>query len=139
MSQNSARPKILIVDDEIQMRFYLKTLVTSMGYEPVLAKNGVQGLDLLKQIKPAAIVLDIMMPEKGGSRVYQALVSHPEFSTIPVIFFSGVDRNAFVHHIKMLNTQLKIKLPEPENFVAKDADPEYLKKIIQTSIRKGIP
>jgi len=134
MIQKTDRHKVLIIDDEIQMRFYLMTLVKSLGFDPVLAKDGVQGLDVLTRIRPAAIILDIMMPEKGGAIVYQELVTHPDFKTIPIVFFSGVDRNAFSHYIKMLNLNLEHNIPEPEVFIAKDADSEYLKTVIKKSV-----
>ena len=131
-------PKILIIDDEMPMRFYLMTLVKSCGYEPILAKDGVQGLDELTRVKPAAIILDIMMPEKGGAIVYQELISHPAWSSIPLIFFSGVDKRAFLHHIKMLNLNVTAeKIPEPGIYIAKDADPEYLKSIIKTCVEES--
>lgn len=138
MGSKKKIPTILIVDDEMNMRFYLMTLVKSLGFEPVLAKNGVQGLDLLKTIKPAVIVLDIMMPEKGGAVVYREISANPEYADIPIIFFSGVDKHAFYHHIKMLNLNMgDIKIPEPGIYIAKDADPEYLKSVIKKSALKN--
>ncbi|MBU1340199.1 MAG: response regulator [Proteobacteria bacterium] len=134
MIREKEKPKVLIIDDEIQMRFYLTALVNAMGFDPILAKDGVQGLDILSHIRPAVIVLDIMMPEMGGARVFQELASHSEFKTIPIVFFSGVDRTAFFHYIKMLNATLKHPVPEPLFFVAKDADPEYLKEVIKTCV-----
>lgn len=134
MALKKTKPKILIIDDEMQMRFYIMTLVKSLGFEPVMAKDGKQGLDILCNIKPVAIILDIMMPEKGGTLVYQELASNPELNHIPIVFFSGVDRKAFFHYIKMLNINLKNKIPEPEYYVAKDAEPEYLKEVIKACI-----
>lgn len=131
------RPKVLIIDDEIQMRFYLKTLVESLGFEPVLAKDGNQGLDALIGDLPCVIILDIMMPGKGGARFYQEFLKHPEYERIPVVFFSGVDRKAFFHYIKMLNLNDETDIPEPEYYVAKDADPAYLKDIIKQCVSKG--
>jgi len=132
-------PKVLILEDEMQMRFYLMTLVKSMGYDPILAKDGVEGLDILNHVRPAALILDIMMPKKGGGLVYRELAARTDFKDIPVIFFSGVDRNAFFHHIKMLNVTLEHPLPEPAFYVAKDADPEYLKSVIRTCVEKNHP
>jgi CheY-like chemotaxis protein len=134
MTREKDRPKILIIDDEMQMRFYLMTLVKSLGFDPILAKDGVQGLDILEDIRPAAVILDIMMPKKGGALVYRELVTHPEYQTIPVIFFSGVDRPAFFHYIKMLNLNREHDIPEPAIYVAKDADPEYLKEVIKNCV-----
>ncbi len=137
MAQNKEKPIILIIDDEIHMRYYLMTLIKTLGFDPVLAKNGAQGLDKLKQIKPAVIVLDIMMPQKGGVSVYQELMTHPELNKIPVVFFSGVDRKAFFHYIKMLNIRLKTKIPKPGIYIAKDADPEHLKHVIKRCAEKN--
>lgn len=139
MDLKKTKPKILIIDDEMQMRFYIMTLVKSLGFDPVLAKDGIQGLDILTDIKPVAIILDIMMPEKGGALVYQELVSNSELSHIPIVFFSGVDRKAFFHYIKMLNINFESKIPEPEYYVAKDADPEYFKEVIKACVLSNDP
>ena len=135
--EKEIKPRVLIVDDEIQMRFYVMTIVKSLGFDPVMANDGKQGLDILTDIKPAAIVLDIMMPNKGGSLVYQELVNNPELNHIPIVFFSGVDREAFFHYIKMLNINLENKIPNPEYFVAKDAEPEYLMEVIKKCVLKN--
>ena len=125
-------PKILIIDDEMQMRFYLKTIVLSLGFDPILARNGANGIELLKQESPDVIVLDIMMPEKGGALVYQELMKDTEHADIPIIFFTGVDKTAFLHHIRMLNATLAVPIPEPGIYIPKDADPEYLKEMIRS-------
>jgi len=139
MTQGKELPKVLILEDEMQMRFYLMTLVKSMGFEPILAKDGSEGLDVLKQVRPSALILDIMMPKKGGGLVYQEIAACPAYKDLPIIFFSGVDRNAFFHYIKMLNVTLEHPVPEPEIYVAKDADPEYLKTVIRTCVEKNYP
>ncbi|MFH2058324.1 MAG: response regulator [Pseudomonadota bacterium] len=138
MKPEKETPRVLIIDDEMSMRFYLMTLVKSLGFEPILAKDGVQGLERLKSIKPAVIILDIMMPEKGGVIVYQEIVTHVEYKTIPVVFFSGVDRKVFFHHLKMLNiAAIGDNIPEPGIYIAKDADPEYLRSIIKKCVLEG--
>ncbi len=138
MNEKKSKNKttILIVDDDMQMRFYLMTLVKSMGFEPILTKDGRMGLEKLKEITPDGIILDIMMPDKGGAQVYKELVSNLEYKKIPVVFFSGVDKDSFFHYIKMLNINLDHKIPEPQFYVAKDADPEYLKEVIKKSLKK---
>lgn len=139
MNQGKGLPKVLILEDEMQMRFYLMTLVKSMGYDPILAKDGSEGLELLKQVRPSALILDIMMPKKGGGLVYQEIAACPEYKDLPIIFFSGVDRKAFFHYIKMLNVALEFPVPEPKIYIAKDADPEYLKTVIRTCVEKNYP
>ena len=129
---------ILIIEDEVHMRFYLMTLVKSMGFNPILTKDGEEGLLKLKDLKPKGIILDVMMPNKGGALVYQELVTNPEYMNIPVVFFSGVDRDSFFHYIKMLNLKIDETIPKPEYYVAKDAEPEYLKSVINRSIDRSL-
>lgn len=129
--------RILIIEDEMDMRFYLMALVKSMGLEPVLTRNGAQGMDRLQQMDADLIILDVMMPEKGGGLVYKELKTSPDFAGIPLVIFSGVNRDAFNHYIRMLNTDPDLNIPEPENYVEKSADPDYLKQVINDLLNNG--
>ena len=126
---NTGKP-VLIIDDDMQMRFYLMTMVKSLGMEPVTARDGDEGLDILRTLHPALIILDIMMPKKGGTIVYKRITAHKTLKKIPLVFFSAVDRGAFMHYIRMLNNQDQVQIPEPEYYVAKNADPAYLRSVL---------
>jgi CheY-like chemotaxis protein len=125
---------VLIIEDEMDMRFYLMAMVTSLGLESILTRNGVQGLDVLCTQKVDLIILDVMMPEKGGALVYQELKTNFLYRDIPLILFSGVDFHSFVHYIKMLNLGRKFKIPSPKYYVEKSADPDSLKEVIKRCI-----
>jgi len=125
---------VLVIEDEMDMRFYLMAMVKSLGFESILTRDGVQGLSALSTLHPDLIILDVMMPEKGGALVYQELKTEPLYRDIPLIVFSGVDFNSFVHYIKMLNLGLDIKIPFPKYYVEKSADPDYLKEVIKKCI-----
>lgn len=58
--------KILIVDDVSANRFVLRDIIQEMGYQPILAKNGVQALKIVNRLNPQLIILDIAMPEMDG-------------------------------------------------------------------------
>lgn len=126
---------VLVIEDEMDMRFYLMALVKSLGLKSILTRDGLQGLDILDTLCPDLIILDVMMPEKGGALVYQELKIHPVYRDIPLIVFSGVDPDSFVHYVKMLNIGQKEKIPFPEYYVEKSADPEYLKEVIKKCIQ----
>jgi len=118
----------------MEMRFYLMALVKSMGHTPVLTRNGVQGLETLGTAQdcalPDLIILDVMMPEKGGALVYQEIKAHKRFRDIPLLIFSGVDPKAFGHYVKMLKIGPNAQIPVPKYYVEKSADPDYLKQVI---------
>ncbi len=131
MSPEKGKVKtVLIIEDEMEMRFYLMTVVKSLGCEPVMTRNGNEGLKALELKTPDLIILDIMMPEKGGALVYLELKSNLRYQDIPLIIFSGVDRQAFVHYVKMLNVKSETKTTVPKYYVEKSADPDYLKEMI---------
>jgi len=130
MKSLSEKKTILIIDDEMDIRFYLKTLVESMGHRPVLTKNGKEGLRILINEKPDLVILDVMMPEKGGALVYKEIMFSHTLRSLPLMIFSGVDRESFIHYLKILNATLEHEIPFPKYYITKTADPEYLKTVI---------
>jgi|GEM_PF-117938 len=133
-NSEKAKKNILIIEDEMEMRFYLMALVKSMGHCPVMTKNGVHGLEALGtppgKPLPDLIILDVMMPEKGGALVYREIKSDNRYRDIPLLIFSGVDPKAFAHYVKMLNANPGCDILVPKYYVEKSADPDYLKKVI---------
>ena len=136
MESNGKKIKtVLVIEDEMDMRFYLMAMVRSLGLEPLLTPNGVQGLKRLGSTRPDLIILDVMMPEKGGALVYLELKTNPVYRDIPLILFSGVDSESFAHYVKMVNMTRKIKIPFPKYYVEKSADPDYLREVIKKCIQ----
>jgi DNA-binding response OmpR family regulator len=82
--------KVLVVDDEIDVRVFLETLLTKSGYEVVTAENGGVGLQLARAEKPDLITLDLMMPKQSGTDMYRKLHNDDELVKIPVIVISGL-------------------------------------------------
>ncbi|HOT75234.1 MAG TPA: response regulator, partial [Candidatus Wallbacteria bacterium] len=56
------KPKILVADDENTIRLAFENLLTTNNYEPILARDGIEALELFKQHKPPVCVIDIKMP-----------------------------------------------------------------------------
>jgi diguanylate cyclase (GGDEF)-like protein len=81
---------LLIVDDEKQNRALLTELLKD-DYRLILAKNGVQALELATEHKPDLILLDVLMPEMDGHAVIRALKNDERTHDIPVIFVSALD------------------------------------------------
>jgi two-component system KDP operon response regulator KdpE len=77
--------RILVIDDEPQIRRIMRETLTSAGYEVEDAKNGMEGLERLRQFRPDLVLLDINMPEMGGIEVCKAIRSG---STIAIIMLT---------------------------------------------------
>jgi CheY-like chemotaxis protein len=84
--------KILIIDDEKDMRVYLSTLFRKAGYEIASAPNGEEGVATAGTFGPDLITLDILMPKKSGVRAYRELRSSPQTEGIPIIILTGLTR-----------------------------------------------
>jgi len=82
---------ILFVDDEIQLRDVGEAMLLEMGYQVLLAENGKQALDIVRNsaVPVSLIVTDVVMPVMGGSEFYMEL--KPLDLSIPVLFVSGYD------------------------------------------------
>lgn len=81
--------KILVIEDQPQMRRNLVTILEMEGFQPLAADNGRAGLDSALRDKPDLILCDVMMPELDGHAVLAELRSHPGFAQIPFIFLTA--------------------------------------------------
>ena len=128
------KKKILIVDDEMDMRIFMKTLFETSGYLPTLARDGKEGLRKAKDILPDLIVLDVMMPGEGGVYMYRHLKTDQDLKNIPVIMLSGVGKTSFYHYLSMLNIRIEETVPEPYAYIEKPPDPEELLNLVKKII-----
>lgn len=117
--------KILIIDDEADIRTFLQTLMTENGYQPVVASDGEHGLELARAEKPDAITLDIIMPHETGVKFYRRLVKDDQLKGIPVIILSGVTR------YKDLFGRDHATMPKPFAFVEKPIDQDELLSLLE--------
>lgn len=77
---------ILIADDNEDIREVLGTYVVKEGFEPVVAKDGIEAVELFKKCNPAVVLLDIMMPGMDGYKVCQKI---RETSDVPIILITA--------------------------------------------------
>lgn len=88
---NREKVCILIVDDVEANRFILRNIIVDMGYQPVLAENGVQALKIFSRCHPQLILLDISMPEMDGFEFCKVIKNNPDSRDVPIIFISAFD------------------------------------------------
>lgn len=82
--------KILIIDDEDDIRKFLEEFFRDEGYETVTASDGVKGQEVMKSENPDLITLDLQMPNDTGTAFYRKMHRDKEYSKIPIIVISGV-------------------------------------------------
>jgi CheY-like chemotaxis protein len=125
----SPRKRILIVDDEQDIRTYLSTLLEDQGYEARLAKDGIEAWKQVEEDAPDLITLDISMPEKSGVRFYRDLKADNRLKSIPIIIVTGVSED----FKKFISS--RAQLPAPEGFIPKPIDREEILKLIKSLIK----
>jgi DNA-binding NarL/FixJ family response regulator len=81
--------KILVIEDEPEMRRNITTILRLEGFAPVAAENGRKGVDAANKEKPDLILCDVMMPELDGYGVIKALHNEPATMNIPFIFLTA--------------------------------------------------
>jgi len=123
--------KVLVVDDELDMRIFMTTLLETNGYKPLAAQDGVQGLEMARQKRPQLVILDVMMPKESGVNLYRELKSDPELKTIPVLVVSAVAKKTFLHSQKVLDEHHGQQLPEPEGYIEKPPEADELLSMVR--------
>lgn len=83
---------VLVVDDDKAVRDQMRRFLAREGCDVVTARNGAEGLNLARQVKPALITLDVLMPGCDGWSVLQELKADPELASIPVVMLTMADK-----------------------------------------------
>lgn len=82
--------KILVVDDEKELREALVTLLEYEGYEAIQSDNGISAIEIARSAHPDLIISDINMPNMNGVIFSEIVKEDPDIASIPVILMSGV-------------------------------------------------
>ena len=82
--------KILVVDDEEETLSHISNILRRSNYEVISTTRGKEALKLAADLLPDLMILDIVLPDMGGSEVASALVGNPATAEIPIIFLTGI-------------------------------------------------
>jgi adenylate cyclase len=86
--------KVLVIDDEETVRDLMRRFLVREGFDVVTARDGAEGLALARQLHPAMITLDVMMPGLDGWEVLHALKRDPALAPIPVVMLTIVEERS---------------------------------------------
>ncbi len=126
--------KVLVVDDELDIRVFMTTLLETSGFKPITAEDGEQGLEAARKHKPALVIMDIMMPKESGIYLYRELKKDLELKDKPVIIVSALSKKTFLHSQKLLDEYEGGQVPEPLAYIEKPPEAEELLQIIHKAL-----
>lgn len=84
-----ASHKILVIDDSKVIRMRVRDMLPKGNFEVLEAKDGVEGLNLIRQEHPNLIMLDFLLPKMSGWEVFQHIQSDATLQSIPLVLMSG--------------------------------------------------
>lgn len=120
--------KILVIDDSGVIRRTVRDMLPAGNFEVLEAKDGLEGLNLIRQERPNLIMLDFILPKLSGWEVFQQVQGHPELQKIPLVIMSG------------RKEEVTQKIPEPFEyfeFIEKPFDKNILIDAIKEATRKS--
>ncbi len=98
MSSFSKMGKILVIEDDEDIRSVLSEVIANWGFDVVCAENGVMGVKLALRIKPDLILCDASMPLMDGYEVLKTLRKNPIMAGVPFIFLTGKSEREEIRH-----------------------------------------
>jgi PAS domain S-box-containing protein len=119
-------PTLLIVDDSLDGRLALQTLLSNQGYRLAFAGDGVEGLQKAAELVPDLILLDVMMPGMDGLEVCRRLRANPLLSDVPIIMITALEDS---------DTRMQGILAGADDFVSKRFDRAELRARVRTITR----
>ncbi len=122
-----ASQKILVIDDSKVIRTRVKEMLPA-NCEVLEAKDGIEGLNLIRQARPNLIMLDFLLPKKSGWEVFQEIQSSGELQATPLVLMSG------------RREEVTEKIPEPFeyfSFVEKPFEKKQLLDAIKDAMGKA--
>lgn len=126
---NPGKPRrLLVIEDEPDMRRNLLTMLQLEGFQPLGATNGRDGIDLARREHPDLILCDVMMPEMDGFAVLSAIRADPDLATTPFIFLSARGERLDVRTGMNLGA---------DDYLTKPVDKDDLLKAINTRLARA--
>ncbi len=123
MSERTA----LIIDDEADARTYLATVLTDNGWLAQSAGSGDEGLALAREKPPDVVLLDVMMPERGGLSTLVAFRKDERLKSVPVVLVTGIQETLSQDFEAFLD---RFKVYHPDAYLEKPVTPERLLEVV---------
>lgn len=118
--------KIMIIDDEPDIRLYLAAAVEDNGFEPITLDADKPAVCVIADTQPDLIVMDIMMPMRSGISIYKEIRASELLRHIPIILISGMVGASDFMEKGFLELVVDQRIPPPDGFIEKPIDIDIL-------------
>lgn len=127
-----ARRKILVADDETSIREILSIQLARMGYEVVLAEDGMEAVAAYEAEKPDLVLLDVMMPRLNGLNACQQIriLEKKSGRRTPVLFLTARDTT---------HDKTSAALSGGDEFISKPVSLQELRERVEAALKKAKP
>ncbi len=126
--------KVLVVDDDPDVRSFVVTVLEENQYLPLVAQDGVEGLEMIQKEQPDLVILDVLMPRGSGIRLYRKVKTDEKFKDIPIIMFTGIALRSFLKSQKVLDEFKDSEVPKPDIYLEKPVEPEELAAAVKKKL-----
>ena len=123
--------KVLIIEDERDVRLYLANLLRANGYDALTAANITEGMNLACSARPALIVLDAMLPGDDAQRLYTQFRCQAGLCSVPVVLLSSITRRALAGSRRYGGGASPKDLPPPNAFLLKPPEAEDFLAVVR--------
>ena len=123
-----AERRALVIDDEPDITTYLAAILTDHGWTVRTANSGDDGLARAQEEPPDVILLDMMMPDRGGLSCLVAIRKDPKLQRIPVIVVSGIQEKLTSDYHQFLERAKRFR---PEAYLDKPVNVEELMRTVE--------
>lgn len=123
------KEKLLIVDDEADIRKLLRKRLELSGFICYEAEDGEKAISVARRIKPSLVILDLVMPVKDGLQTYKEFKAHADLKNIPIIVYTAQNSE--------LVAERGFEALEIVDFVLKPFDSRALIFLIQRTLSKN--
>ena len=125
---NTTVKRIVCIEDETEMIDLIQLILGRRGFEVVGAPGGKEGLQLVRDIHPDLVLLDLMMPDMDGWEVYQQMKADETTRTIPVIVVTAKAQS--------IDKVLGLHIAKVDDYIAKPFSPQELLNSVEKVFAK---
>jgi CheY-like chemotaxis protein len=122
------KAKVAIIEDDSMINEMYRIKFELAGYDVAVAEDGKDGIELVKEMHPDVILLDLMMPEMNGDEALEHIRKLPGYAETPVAILTNIGREEAPKNLKKLNVA---------QFIVKaDSTPSQVVDLVATMLEK---